>query len=371
LSFFDEADEPRTVPRPAPRRRGTSGGGRRPPGDGGGSRPPRDRGTRRPPGDQQAIQVRRVIAVVVLAVFIILVVVGVHSCAVSARNDALKNYNSNVFAVIGQSNATGHRFFTILTSGGGPRSEQTSINQSRVSADNQLSHARKFDVPDQAKTAQQDLELALQMRRDGIANVARNIQQALGGTTSRDAVTAISTEMARMYASDVLYKDYTLPLVLGALRSAGIAVGGTEGQQINAGQFVPDIRWLQPTFVASQLHTNLGTSSTTSVSVAGTTLQTGSTNTLTASPAPTFTLNFSNTGQNTETNVVCKVTISNSTVSGQTIVPQTTAGESTSCDVPLGSAPPKGSYTVTATIEGVPGEKNKANNTMTFPVTFQ
>ena len=44
-----------------------------------------------------------------------------------------------------------------------------------------------------------------------------------------------------------------------------------------------------------------------SVSVGGTTLQTGSTNSIPASPAPTFTLNFANTGQNTETNVTCKV----------------------------------------------------------------
>ena len=35
------------------------------------------------------------------------------------------------------------------------------------------------------------------------------------------------------------------------------------------------------------------------------------------------------------------------------------------------SSPPAGSYTVTATVEPVPGEKNTANNTLTFPVTFQ
>ena len=108
-----------------------------------------------------------------------------------------------------------------------------------------------------------------------------------------------------------------------------------------------------------------------SVSVGGSTLQTGSTNAIPASPAPTFTLDFANTGQNTETNVKCRVTVSGSSVSGQTIVPQTTAGESTSCQVTLSSTPPKGSHTVTATIVPVPGEKNTANNSLTFPVTFQ
>ena len=37
----------------------------------------------------------------------------------------------------------------------------------------------------------------------------------------------------------------------------------------------------------------------------------------------------------------------------------------------LTSAPPAGNYTVTAPIAPVPGEKNTANNTQTFPVTFQ
>jgi hypothetical protein len=53
------------------------------------------------------------------------------------------------------------------------------------------------------------------------------------------------------------------------------------------------------------------------------------------------------------------------------VVPQTTAGESTSCQVTLNAVAPKGSQTVTATIVPVPGEKNKGNNTLTFPVDFQ
>ena len=106
------------------------------------------------------------------------------------------------------------------------------------------------------------------------------------------------------------------------------------------------------------------------MSVGGTTLQTGSTNTLSASPAPTFTLNFTNSGQNPETNVVCKVTLSGSSVSGQVVVPQTMAGQSYNCQVALSSAPPTGTATVTATVEPVPGEKNIANNTLTFPVDF-
>jgi hypothetical protein len=217
-----------------------------------------------------------------------------------------------------------------------------------------------------------------------MSNITADVPPALQTQTSKDAINAIAAEMARFYGSDVLYKDYTVPLVIGALRAAGITVGGLGGQQINSSQFLPSIAWLTPSYVASQLHVTLPSSSSAakvapglhghqlnSVSVAGNTLQTGSTNTVAASPPPTFTLSFANTGQNTETNVKCHVTIVGSSVSGLTTVPQTTAGEQTSCQVTLNGTPPKGSQQVTATIEAVPGEKNTSNNTLSFPVSFQ
>jgi hypothetical protein len=123
----------------------------------------------------------------------------------------------------------------------------------------------------------------------------------------------------------------------------------------------------QPKNIAPGLHGH----KLNSVTVGGTSLQTGSSNSIPASPPATFTLNFTNSGQNTETNVICKVTIAGSKVNGQTIIPQTTAGETTNCEVTLSSAPPKGSQTVKAEVVPVPGEKNDANNSLTFPVTFQ
>jgi hypothetical protein len=85
---------------------------------------------------------------------------------------------------------------------------------------------------------------------------------------------------------------------------------------------------------------------------------------------PTFTLNFANTGSNTETNVVCQVTVTTG-VSGQTTVPQTTPGQQSSCNVPLSSAPPSGTYSVTARIERVPGEVSVTRNSQTFSITFK
>lgn len=368
MSFFDEAEEPRTPPPTQPRRRRTSGSGRR------------------PPGDQQSIQARRAVLAVALLIVVILIALGVHSCQVSARNSSLKTYSNNVATLITESNATGKQLFDILSSGPSSAnaiSVQNSINQTLSSADAQLKRAHNLDVPDEVKTAHKNLLLALQMRADAISNISPEIQPALGNQASKDAIYAIAAQMARLYASDVVYKDYTTTELAAALHSAGIAVGGTDGQQIAAGQFVPDVSWVTPPFIASELHVALPGSTSgkvapglhghelNSVSVGGTTLQTGSPNTVPATPPPTFTLTFTNSGTNNESNVVCKVSVSGTSVSGQTVVPETVAGKQTTCKVTLKSSPSTGTATVVATIEPVPGEKHTSNNSLSFPVSFQ
>jgi hypothetical protein len=329
--------------------------------------------------------VRRALAAAAILIVLILIVLGVHSCQISQRNSALKDYTNNVGSLIQQSDTTSQQLFSDLSHGGGASNAatlQTQLNETRLSADTQLGHVRGLSVPDEMRGAQQHVVTTFQMRRDGIAQIAANIQQALGTSTNADAVKSIAAQMARFYASDVVYKDYAIPLIVGALKSAGIGIGGTNGETIQTGQFLPDLTWLTPSFVAGKIGARapavtgkpapgLHGHSLDSVSVAGNTLQTGSTNTIAASPPPVFTFHFTNGGQNNETNVPLKITISGTSVSGQTVVPQTTAGQATTGQVTLNAAPPRGSATVTATVEKVPGEKNTANNTLTFPVTFQ
>jgi hypothetical protein len=381
LSFFDEVDEPpRTEPRSSsrastraapPRRRSGGGGGRRP-----------------PASQQQSIQTRRAVLAVVVVIFVILVAVGVHSCQVSSDQSALKNYANGVSSLISRSDATGKQLFQVLTPTGTPSGQtlENQINQTRVSALAELSSARSMSAPDSVKTANSDLIQAMQLRVDGITGIAGQIQPALGATTSADAVSSIAAQTARFYASDVIYKDYVSPAIVSALHANSIAVGGTDGVTINAGQFVPDVQWVLPTYIAQKLSVNLPSSSggggssaagcnpcghvLNSVSVNGTTLQTGSPNTIPTKPAPTFHLSITNGGNKSETDVVCKVSVNGTSDAGQTTIPQTQAGQTTSCDVPLKSAPAAGTYTVQATVKPVAGEKNTANNSQGYTVTF-
>jgi hypothetical protein len=325
------------------------------------------------------------VALAILIVVLILIVIGVHSCQVSQANSDLRDYAVSVNSVMQSSQQVGQRLFTLLSSGqgsGNASNLESQVDTAHMTATGQVSRAQNLSTPGQLQGAQQNLVLSLQMRADGISNIARELPSALQARTASNATTAIAAEMARFYASDVLYKDYTLPKLISTLRNAGIAVGGTSGEPVFQGQFLPDVQWLTPAFVATELRAPATPSSgklapgshghmLSSVSVGGVTLQTGATNTVPAHPAPTFTLNFSNSGQNSETNVTCKVSVNGTSISGTKVVPSTTAGQSYTCQVTLNSSPTAGSDTVTATIEPVPGEKNTSNNTLTFPVTFQ
>jgi hypothetical protein len=325
------------------------------------------------------------VALAILIVVLVLIVIGVHSCQVSQANSDLRDYAVGVNSLMRSSAQTGQRLFTLLSSGqnsGNASNVEAQVDEAHLTATRQLSRGRSLSAPGQLQAAQTQLVQALQMRADGIANIAQDLPSALQSQTAATATSSIAAEMARFYASDVLYKDYALPKLVRALTQAGIAVGGASGEPIFQGQFLPDVQWLTPTFVATELKapaTPTGGKITpgshghmlASVTVGGVALQTGATNTIPASPAPTFTLSFANSGQNPQTNVMCKVSVSGTSISGTAVVPSTAAGQSYTCQVKLNSSPSPGSYTLTATIEPVPGEKNTSNNTLTFPVSFQ
>ena len=136
---------------------------------------------------------------------------------------------------------------------------QNTINKILASAQTELNRGQGLSAPDQLKSAEQQLVLAMRMRDNGISTIASQIQPALGTSTSKDAINAIAGATAQFYASDVVYKDYVAPAIAVALHNAGIAVGAN-GESISSGQFVPDVQWVSPSFITSELH----------VSVAGT-----------------------------------------------------------------------------------------------------
>lgn len=372
MSFFDDVEEETRVRPPAAGRRRPSGRGTRPP-----ARPPRG-GGRRPP-DPQTIRVRQGVGAAVLLVALILIVIGVHSCTVSASNGALRSYNDSVRSLIVASNQNGHRFFTLLSSGTGATNAanlQSEVDGTRIAAENQLRRAEDLSAPSQVTQAQQYLVEAMRMRRDGITNIAAQLQPALQGANTAAAVNAIAAEMERLYASDVLYKDYALPMIEQALQNAGIT-----GEPVATGQFVGNLQWVQPSYVAQELHTT-GPASTAkpapgvhgheldSCSIGSTTLDPTTATSVPAGTSPTLSCTVTNDGQNTETNVQVKATVGGTAITGVGTIPQTQPGQQYTVQIQLSAAPPAGTYSLTVTVERVPGETTVTHNTKVFPVTF-
>jgi len=336
--------------------------------------------------DHQTLLVRRLIAAGA--------VVLVKGCVDNRREQALKDYNRSVRTLVEQSrNNVSKQFFQALSgaSGGEPTQVQETINQLRVVADEELSQAERLDTPDAMKSAQSNLELLLSLRRDGVANVADEIQTALGGTAGAGtAVDAIAGQMQAFNASDVIYSQRVAPLILKGLKEDGIAASydGTAGEQVLPyADFLPDISWMSPDFVAQQLGASASTGRTSgtpapglhghqidSVSVSGVDLTTDGSNRIPASPPPTFVVNFTNGGENDETNVrvTVEITGSGAPIRASTIVPNTTAGEAATANVTMRSAPStSGASEIRVTVEQVPGEETLDNNVATYSALFE
>ena len=330
---------------------------------------------------------RQGVALAALVVVLVLIVIGVHSCAVSQANSALRNYNDSVASLIRTSNQNGQQMFSALAGGlnvNNAPNVESQVDTARLNASNQLTHAENLSAPGSVGDAQRYLVTAMRLRRDAITNIAGNLPPALQSSTAASSINAIAAQMAYLYASDVLYKGYVVPDIVGALRKANIAVGGVNGVPIESNQLLPDVHWVIPSFVASTLRISVPTSTTSggkpapgahghaldSCSVGGTTLSTTAASTLPTGSAPTLTCQVTNDGANTETNVVVSASISGTSITGSGTISQTQPAQTYTVQIPLTSAPPAGTSDLTVMVHHVPGETTFTHNNKTFPVTF-
>lgn len=344
--------------------------------------------------DQQTLLVRRLVAAGAVVLVIVLMVVLVKGCVDSRRENALKDYNRSVRTLVDQSrNELARPFFEALSGAASrqPTEVQETLNQLRVVADEELERGQRLDAPDEMSEAQSGLELVLSLRRDGVRNVADLIQTALGGTAGASrAVDDIAAQMQAFNASDVVYSQRVAPLILKGLKDDGIAASydGTAGEQVLPyADFLPDVSWMSPSFVAGQLGASSGGGTTDgtpapglhghqidSVSVGSVDLTPDGSNRLPASPPPTFTVTFTNGGENDESNVrvTVEITGSGAPIRAQTVVPNTIAGEQATADVQLRSSPStSGPVTIEVTVQQVAGEETLDNNTASYTALFE
>ena len=86
-------------------------------------------------------------------------------------------------------------------------------------------------------------------------------------------------------------------------------------------------------------------------------------------------MNFTNGGENDETNVkvTVEITGSGAPIRAQTIVPNTTAGQAATANVDARDSRPRpsGPSTIRVTIEQVLGEETLDNNTASYTALFE
>ena len=374
VSFFDdEGDEPPTRSarprRPAQPRGGTA----------------RSRAAGGGPSDPQQLMLRRALALGAGVVVLILLVFGVKGCLDSRTENAMKNYNRDVNTVVTSSNERVSKpLFEQLSAGGSSTNALVqNVNRIRVTAANDFERAQALSVPGDMTDAQRHLLLALSLRSEGVAKIARDLR-FISGTQKRQAVDRIAGSMRTFLASDVLFSQRIDPYIKQVLEEHDIS-----GQTIVASQFLPNNTWLSPTVVGNRLgvagagstsgNTSCPTScghGLTSVAVGNTTLQPGAVNNrVTLTPTTAFTVTFQNQGQRDEFDVTVKISITAASLStpitAQKRVDETKAGQSATTQIRLTRTPPLDRpVRVRVTIAAVPGEKTLSNNTQTYLVTF-
>jgi hypothetical protein len=381
LSFFDEDDEPprtartRVRPSPPPRRgRVTSGAST----------------------DAQTVLVRRMIAGIVGLLILLLLFFVVRGCNNARHESALRDYNRQVTGIGTSSQQLGKQFFEQLDNAS--ESSPTDLNQTligfRASADQDLKQAKALSVPGDMTSAQQSLLIALELRRDALQVVSDNIKNALGdeGENADKAINNIAGAMSTLDASDVLYKVRVQPFIKAALTDAGL--DGT----ISPSQFVQEISWVSPPYVASKVGKQLSTGTeaegskgtakkqTTGPGLHGTGLQSttygsvtlapGAANRLTYTKGQPFIVTFTNQGDNDEFDVKVTLKITPAGGSGSPITLSKTVdtiakGQKLPVELPLNKEPALGaSVNISVTVAAVPGEEKTDNNKATYPALF-
>lgn len=342
-------------------------------------RPPRRGPPDRPSGDEgeRQIMLRRLMAVGVGIVIVILVVLGVRGCLNARKERAFENYVADLSALTSESNSVSERFFGRLEDPGklSPLEFETEVKADRSSAEGLLDRATGLDGPDELDEAEELVTLAFQLRRDALAVTADLIATAFAREGSNRATKEIAAQMRTLLAGDVLYA-----------RAQTLVDEALAGQEIDASapasQFLPDSpNWLDVDAVADALAQvsgseaaapgvhGLGLIQTTLLPTAA--LLEEGVPAVVAADGAELEIQVQNQGESEETDVVVGYEIEGGASGAETVnrlAPQETAA----VNVPIQPAPSPGEVvTLTVRVEPVPGEKVEDNNEAVYEVTFE
>jgi hypothetical protein len=352
-------------------------------------RPGGPRGPRRPPrAPQNLTPLLRLVGLVAFAILIIvLLVFWIKSCQASSKSSTYKSYMSKTSEVASSSQQIGRQLGDTLLSPGLKRAQLQSkiaglARQEQIDVD----RSRAITPPGQLLTEHQAAIQALQFRVSGLTGLADAIGAITSTTNTTKAASALSSQMQRLLASDVIWSDSFKAPAEAELRRQGVT-GTTDA----GGPLVPDSKFLENSELASttamtavverlkgnQAGTKNCPCGTSLVSVKllpnGTDLNTSS-NTVQFTVSTKFQVTVKNSGNVQVFQVPVKLTIEQS--KGGNIVKTTkigflNAGDETT--LTFGNFPqPNFAAPATLKVEVSPvaGETNTGNNSADYPIIF-
>jgi hypothetical protein len=327
---------------------------------------------------------RRTIALVGGVLVLILLVLGVRGCLNARKESAIKDYATDSAELLSESKEDGDQLFTLLSGEGGTDQATAIINQLngyRTSSASRVDRAKALDVPGDLKGAQSELVEVLELRRDGFAEITDALQVALGDQDRREGSNEVAIQMQVFLASDIVDQKRFRPQLFDVLRDEGLSAPNLPSKG-----FVPDIEWLQPDFVADQVNAlrtgtggggeaapGLHGNGVAGVSLGGVALAPGGSATVQLSGDLAFEIQVQNQGENTENDVIVRVTVGDGGDADEQeeTIDTIAAGELKTVTIPLTKQPATGQQVpIKVEVEPVAGEQKTDNNTQESSVIF-
>jgi len=325
---------------------------------------------------------RRLIALGVGVLTIILLVLAVRGCLNARQERGFENYASDLSSIAVNSQQLSNEFFTRLTEPPNDIDEQqleAQIATDRGTAETLLQRLEGIDTPDELSEAQTELVEAFKLRSDGLAAVSENIATALSATPERSAaIDNIVAAMKGFLASDVLYAR-AREQIIDVLDEQGVSTENPVPETI----FLPDTDlWLDNIQVITVLNafadgggSGVHGLALLSTEIDRTPLTAGAeTSVPLGNDPPDIKALVENQGDTAEEGVTVTYRLTGGAVplEGEESVTSLDSGGNTEITLALADLPePNTPLQLVVDVLPVPGEVDSANNTASYTVIFE
>ena len=379
FDFFD--DDPVTAETPASRVRLPRRAGREP------------RRTLGPPRGGAPL-VRLLALVLFVTLIVLFFAIVIQSCTSTSKKTAYSKYLTKVNTIAAQSTTNGKSTVAALTT---PTTTipamVTKLRNIATAEEQNVKAAEGLSPPGRLRVENANLIEALQLRVNGVTDLANTFQASNAGTAkSSEVATALSEDAQRLLASDIIWDDLFIGPVRAQLKTDGVI--GVDPQESH---FLanPDnvITQHAMALVLQRIAGNSPTGGGTTKGVHGTnlvsvaalpngvggtsqTLIPGQLNTVTTSSSLVFQVTIADGGDSQEVQIPITLTIARPAAQGGPItktekVQLIDPGQNASVTFSqLGQVPFASQTTLTVDVAPVAGELNKANNSAQYNVIF-